>query len=82
VSTEKECYPTHKYLSNNRWENIIDSVMPFRYQAGEIRGAMYYTSQQLPHGPLTRHEAKLVVSHGKSFKDVIVQTYELTPKEM
>jgi hypothetical protein len=55
-------------LSDTRWEIRIDSVRPFRYQAGEIYDALYDVSQEMSYDSITRHEAELLASHIKSFK--------------
>jgi hypothetical protein len=59
---------TVKPLSDTRWESRIDSMRPFRYQAGEIYDAPYDIRQETSHDPITRHEAELLASHMKSFK--------------
>jgi hypothetical protein len=57
-----------KPLSDTRWESRVDSVRPFRYQAGEIYDILYDISQEMSYDPITRHEAELLTSHMKSFK--------------
>jgi hypothetical protein len=59
---------TVKPLSDTRWESRIDSIRPFRYQAGEIYDALYDISQEMSYDPITRYEAELLASHMKSFK--------------
>jgi hypothetical protein len=59
---------TVKPLSYTRWESRIDSIRPFRYQAGEIYDALYDICQEMSYDPITRHEAELLASHMKNFK--------------
>jgi hypothetical protein len=59
---------TVKPLSDSRRESRIDSIRPFRYQAGEIYDALFDKSQEMSYDPIARHEAELLESHMKSFK--------------
>jgi hypothetical protein len=61
---------TAKHLSDTRWESRIDSIRPFRHQAGEIYDDLYDMSQKMSYDPITRHEADLLAGHMKSFKFV------------
>jgi hypothetical protein len=59
---------TVKPLNDTRWKSRIDSIRPFRYQAGEIYDALYDICQEMSYDPITRHEAELLASHMRSFK--------------
>jgi hypothetical protein len=63
---------TVKPLSDTKWEGRIDSIRPFRYQAGEIYDALYDISQEMSYDPITRHETEVLASHMKSLYAVLL----------